>query len=97
MYILIIFVFTLTQPLHIYTLSHTYPCIYITIHLSYNFYSCIKTVGVSVLGGFWALEWAWHIAETNLRCAGISGMQIMPKTSIVAPIVSEISAFIRTE
>jgi len=41
------------------------------------------------LGGLWALEWAWHPAETNLRCAGISG--------IVACIVSEISAFIRTD
>jgi len=25
------------------------------------------------LGGFWALEWACHSAETNLRCAEISG------------------------
>jgi len=22
------------------------------------------------LGDLWALEWAWHPAETNLRCAG---------------------------
>jgi len=28
----------------------------------------MKTVGATVLGGLWALEWAWHIAETNLRC-----------------------------
>jgi len=21
------------------------------------------------LGGLWALEWAWHIRVTNLRCA----------------------------
>jgi len=41
------------------------------------------------LGGLWA----WHIAETNLRCAGIC----MPNPRIVAPIVSEISAFIRTD
>jgi len=46
------------------------------------------------LGGLWALEWAWHIAETNLRCAEISGI-CMPNPSIVAPIVSEISAFSR--
>jgi len=48
------------------------------------------------LGGLWALEWAWLIAETNLRCAGISGICI-PNLSIVAPIVSEISTFIRTD
>jgi len=52
------------------------------------------------LGGLWALEWAlewaWHSAETNLRCAGISGI-CMPNPSIVACIVSEISAFIRTD
>jgi len=48
------------------------------------------------LGGLWALEWAWHSAETNLRCAGISGI-CMPNLSIVACVVSEISAFIRTD
>jgi len=48
------------------------------------------------LGGLWALEWACHSAETNLRCAGISGIR-MPNPSIVACIVSEISAFIRTD
>jgi len=47
------------------------------------------------LGGLWALEWAWHIFETNLRCAGVSGICIF-NPSIVSPIVSEISAFIRT-
>jgi len=26
------------------------------------------------LAGLWALEWAWHPAETNLRCAGSSGI-----------------------
>jgi len=67
-----------------------------TILFSYNFYSSIKTVGAPVLGGLWALEWAWHIAETNLRCAGNSGI-CMHNPSIVAPIVSEIPAFIRTE
>jgi len=48
------------------------------------------------LGGLWTLVWAWHSAETNLRCAGISGI-CMPNSSIVAFIVSEISAFIRTD
>jgi len=52
----------------------------ITIHFSYNFYSSIKTVGATVLGGLWALEWAigatvlgglwalewaWHAAGTK--------------------------------
>jgi len=46
------------------------------------------------LVGLWALEWAWHSAETN--CAGISGI-CMPNPSIVACIVSEISAFIRID
>jgi len=26
------------------------------------------------LGGLWALEWVWQIAETNLRCIRSSGM-----------------------
>jgi len=67
-----------------------------TIHFSLNFYSSIKTVGATVLGGLWALEWAWHSAVTNLRCAGISGI-CMPNPSIVACLFSEISAFIRTD
>jgi len=29
----------------------------------------MKTVGVTGLGGMWA----WHIAETNLRCVRSSG------------------------
>jgi len=48
------------------------------------------------LGGLWALEWAWHCTETNLRCAGISGICV-PNPSIGTLIVSEISAFIRTD
>jgi len=48
------------------------------------------------LGDLWALEWAWHIAETNLRWAGISGI-CMHNPSIVALIVSDISVFIRTD
>jgi len=50
----------------------------------------------TVLGGLWELECAWHIDETNLRCARISGI-CMPSPSIVALIVSEISAFIQTD
>jgi len=34
---------------------------------TFQFYSNIKIVGATVLGGLWGLEWAWHIAETNLR------------------------------
>jgi len=26
--------------------------------------SAIKTVGATVLGGLWALEWAWHCTES---------------------------------
>jgi len=37
-----------------------------TIHFSLNFYSSIKTVGTTVLGGLWALEWAWHTAKNKL-------------------------------
>jgi len=48
------------------------------------------------LGGLWALEWAWHPAETNLRGVRSSGIR-MPNPSIVALTVSEISAFIRTD
>jgi len=56
----------------------------------------MKSVGATGLGGLWALEWTWHFAETNLLCAGISGI-CMPNPSIVALIVSEISEFIRTD
>jgi len=48
------------------------------------------------LGGLWAFEWAWQPAETNLRCARISGF-CMPNPSIIALTVSEISTFIRTD
>jgi len=40
--------------------------------------------------------WAWHAAEINLRRVRCSGI-CMPNPSIVALIVSEISAFIRTD
>jgi len=29
----------------------------------------MKTVGASVFGSLWALEWAWQPAEINLRSA----------------------------
>jgi len=46
----------------------------------------MKTVGVTGLGGLWALKWAWHLGglwalewawhsiETNLRCVRSSGI-----------------------
>jgi len=56
----------------------------------------MKTVEATVLGGLWALEWSWHTDETNMRCAGSSGI-CMPSPNSLALIVSEISAFIRTD
>jgi len=41
------------------------------------------------LGGLWALEWAWHIAETNLRCVRSSGI-CMPNLNSLALIVGAI-------
>jgi len=41
------------------------------------------------------LEWAWHPAETNLRCVRTSGI-CMPSLNGLALIVSE-KAFIRTD
>jgi len=38
------------------------------MHFSYNFLSSMKIVVVKGLGGLWALEWAWHIRVTNVRC-----------------------------
>jgi len=29
----------------------------------------MKILGATGLGGLWALEWAWHVLVTNLRCA----------------------------
>jgi len=48
------------------------------------------------LGGLWALVWAWHTVKTNLRCVRSLGICI-PSLNSLAHIVSEISAFIRTE
>jgi len=50
-------------------------------------------VGATVLGGLWALEWAWHPAETNLRYVRSLGICMLSPNSLV----SEISAFIRTD
>jgi len=61
-----------------------------------KYFSSMEIMGATGLGGLWALEWAWHPAESNLRCAGISGI-CTPNPSIVALIVFEISAFIRTD
>jgi len=35
------------------------------------------------LGGLWAFDWAWHIAETNLRCVRSSGI-CMPNLNSLA-------------
>jgi len=43
------------------------------------------------LGGLWALEWARHAAETNLRCATSSGI-CMSNPNSPAFTVSEIMA-----
>jgi len=48
------------------------------------------------LGGLWASKWAWHAAETNLRCARSLGI-CMANLDSLALIVSEISAFILTD
>jgi len=56
----------------------------------------MKIGGATGLSGLWALEWAWHTYETNLRCAGIFRI-CMPNPSIAALIVFEITAFIRTD
>jgi len=46
--------------------------------------------------GLWALEGAWYAAKTILRCVTSSGI-CMPNLNSLALIVSEISAFIRTD
>jgi len=48
----------------------------------------MKIVGVTVLSGLWALEWAWHDAETNLRCVRSSGI-CTPNLNSLACIVSD--------
>jgi len=55
-----------------------------------------KNVGARLVIALWALEWAWHPAETNLRFAGSS--RICKQSPKFLPIlISEISAFIRTD
>jgi len=46
-----------------------------------NTFQLKQIVGATGLCGLWALEWAWHSAETKLRCAGILGI-CMPNPSI---------------
>jgi len=53
----------------------------------------MKIVGATGLVGLWALEWAWHIRVTNLRCG--YGIQIRDPNSL-SFIVSEITAVILT-
>jgi len=57
---------------------------------------------MTVLDGLWGLEWAWHSAETNLRCrVGVAllkqtcAAQEAQESDSLALIVLEISAFIR--
>jgi len=66
-----------------------------SLHLTSEISAFILTIFLKFVGGLWAFKWAWHLAETNMSCAGISGI-CMPNTSILALIVSEISAFILT-
>jgi len=54
----------------------------------------MQIVGATGLGGLWALEWAWHPAETR---SARSSEICMPNPNSLALIVSEISAFIRTD
>jgi len=59
-------------------------------------FSNIKAVDTTILDGLWTLEWAWHPAETNLRCARSSGIFIR-NPYFLAFVVSEISEFIQTD
>jgi len=62
-----------------------------------NLYKILNAVARLVCcGRLWALEWAWHPAGTNLRCAGSSRI-CMPSPNIVAITDSEISVFIWTD
>jgi len=64
-------------------------------HQKKFFLSSTKMLGATG-ATVWALKWAWHSAETNLRCVRSSGI-CMPSPNSLAFIVSEISAFIRTD
>jgi len=50
-----------TLPSACYILSDESSIPFYSTSNGYN-YSSIKTVGATVLGGLWALEWAWHSA-----------------------------------
>jgi len=56
----------------------------------------MKIVGVTDLGALWALEWAWHAAETNVHCVRSLGICV-PNLNRLDIIVFEILAFIRTD
>jgi len=49
--------------------------------------SSIKTVGATALGGLWALEWAWHSAEINMRCAGSSQESSSQESACLIPVL----------
>jgi len=66
------------------------------MHFSLN-YSSIKTVGATVLGGLWALEWAWHIAETNLRCVRSYGICSANRNSLASDPDEEYIYFMGSE
>jgi len=36
---------------------------------TFQFFISMKIVGATDLVALWALEWAWHIRVTNMRCA----------------------------
>jgi len=50
----------------------------------------MKTVAVTGLSGLWALEWAWHPADTNLRCVKSSGI-CMPNRNSLALFFQDLS------
>jgi len=39
-----------------------------------TFFSIMKIVGATGFGGLWALGWAWHILEINLRSVQAYGI-----------------------
>jgi len=50
-------------------------------------------VGVTVLGAFRALEWAWQNGSTNLRCVFVSricilNLDLVEFTSLLVPKIS---------
>jgi len=55
---------------------------------TFHFYSSIKTVGTTVLGGLWALEWAWHVLKQLALRKKLRNLHAYLNS--LAPIVSEI-------